>query len=181
MTVFTMLRSLWVVKVNKQIRISEGFEYNGAEFSPCRKYRYSLWRFWQKDCRYAAFVCLNPSTADETENDPTVRRCINYAHDWGYGGMIMLNIFAFRATEPKDMKLAEDPVGPDNDFHLRTASSKAGITVCGWGNHGSYLGRDKEALLLLKDPHCLTVTAGGHPGHPLYLKKSLKPRRYIYA
>jgi len=167
--------------VTRQMKINEDFGYGGADFSPCRKYRYSLWRFWQKDCRYAAFVCLNPSTADETKNDPTVRRCINYAHDWGYGGMIILNLFAYRSTFPKILLHVGDPVGPDNDFHLRSASSKAGITIAAWGVHGALFDRDKEVFKMLTNPHCLALTKDGYPGHPLYLKKNLKPRRYIYV
>ena len=150
-----------------------------ADFSSCRKYRYTLWRQWNKEKPYALFVCLNPSTADANYDDPTVRRCIRYADSWGYGGMYMANIFAFRATNPKDMKKAFCPVGHYNDNNLYWLSQGAGITVCGWGNHGSYLGRDKEVLLLLKDPHCLGTTESGQPRHPLYLKKTLTPRRYI--
>lgn len=152
-----------------------------ADFSACRKYRYSLWRIWKESKPYALFVSLNPSTADENYDDSTVTRCIRYADSWGYGGMCKANIFAFRATKPKDMKAAEDPIGPENDRYLTLLSLDAGITVCGWGNHGSYLDRDQKALLLLKDPHCLGITSHGKPRHPLYLKKDLKPRRYIYV
>lgn len=152
-----------------------------ADFSACRKYRYSLWRTWIKSKPYALFVCLNPSTADENYDDNTVTRGIRYADSWGYGGFCMANIFAFRATDPKDMKAAEDPIGPENDRYLTILSLEAGVTVGGWGNHGSHLDRDKEVLLLLKDPHCLSITAKGKPQHPLYLKKDLKPRGYVYV
>ena len=124
----------------------ENCSISDAEFSPCRQYRYSLWRYWDEHKRYAVFVCLNPSTADETKDDPTVRRCINFAKGWDYGGMIMLNLFALRSTDPKRLKLVDDPVGPDNDFHLRSASSKAGITIAAWGIHGTLMGRNKEVI-----------------------------------
>lgn len=158
--------------------IEKGEKNCGAVFSPDRVYRYSLWRFWEKDKGYAAFICLNPSTADEFKNDPTVRRGINYAKDWGYGGLIMLDLFAYRATDPKKLYSIDDPIGPDNDFHLRSASSKAGITIVGWGTHGGYLGRDKAVIEMLNDPQCLSLTKNGFPGHPLYLRKNLKPVSY---
>ncbi len=151
---------------------------SGAEFSPDRIHRYSLWRIWNKDKPYAAFVGLNPSTADEQKNDPTVRRCINYARDWGYGGLIMLNIFAYRSTDPGNLYTAADPVGPQNDSFIRSVSSRAGITIAAWGNHGEFLNRGREVIKLLKDPHCLKVTKAGCPGHPLYLRKDLKPLPY---
>ena len=154
------------------------FNESGAEFSAGRIYRYSLWRFWEKDKGYAAFVCLNPSTADEDQDDPTVRRCINYAKDWGYGGMIMLNIFAYRSTSPKNLYFAYDPVGPDNDFHIRSACSKAGITIAAWGGHGNYLNRGKAVMEMLTDPKCLAQTQAGLPKHPLYLRKDLIPIPY---
>ena len=151
------------------------FVESGAEFSSCRTYRYSLWRFWEKETRYVAFVGLNPSTADEHKDDPTVRRCINYAKDWGYGGLIMLNLFAHRSTDPKKLYSVNHPVGPENDFHLRSASSKAGITIAAWGNHGDYVNRANTVIKILTKPHYLKLTNAGCPGHPLYLKKDLKP------
>ncbi|MBW2342530.1 MAG: DUF1643 domain-containing protein [Deltaproteobacteria bacterium] len=155
------------------------FIESGAEFSPDRVYRYSLWRFWSKDSAYAAFVGLNPSTADEHKDDPTIRRCIRYAKDWGYSGVIMLNLFAYRSTDPKRLYTVDDPIGPDNDFHIRSASSKAQVTVAAWGNHGDYLDRAATVIHLLKAPQCLGVTKAGSPRHPLYLKKDLKPVPYI--
>ncbi len=148
---------------------------SGAEFSPDRIHRYSLWRIWNEEKEYAAFVGLNPSTADEYKNDPTVRRCINYAKDWGYGGFYMLNIFGFRSTDPKNLYKADDPVGPDNDHHIQKISSGAGITIAAWGNHGAFLDRGRETVKLLTEPHCLKLTKAGCPGHPLYLRKDLKP------
>ena len=88
-------------------------------FSECRRYRYALTRIWDETGPYAMFICLNPSTADEIQDDPTVRRCINFAKSWGFAGVCMTNIFAYRATQPADMMAAADPVAPENDMWLK--------------------------------------------------------------
>jgi len=144
-----------------------------ARFSKDRKHRYALWRTWNEDKPTVLFIGLNPSTADETEDDPTIRRCINYAKDWGYGGMVMANLFAFRATDPKNMKASEDPVGKYNDTMIRTLASESKMVVACWGGHGAYLGRGHEVRLLIseKDVKCFGVTKNKSPKHPLYLKK----------
>lgn len=149
----------------------------GATFSPCRLYRYSLHRQWYNGKPYCCFICLNPSTADENHDDPTVRRCINYTKIWGYGGIIMLNLFAFRATDPKEMKAQEDPIGPDNDRNIRNFCRQAGLIVAAWGNDGVYKNRGKQVIKLLKnDKLCyLRLTNSGEPAHPLYLPKNLEP------
>lgn len=144
-------------------------------FSPCRTYRYALWREWIGGDGYAMFVGLNPSSADENLDDPTIRRCVAFAKMWGYSGLCMTNLFAFRATDPKDMKAAADPVGPDNDEHLRTLAVEAGVIVAAWGANGTHRGRDAEARKMLPVLHCLALTKAGHPGHPLYLLKTLTP------
>lgn len=118
----------------------------GAVFSPCRKYRYTLWRIWNKDLPSCLFVGLNPSTADETENDHTIRRCIGFTRDWGYGGLYMANLFAFRATDPAEMKASPDPIDPENDTWLKKLSKHTEITICAWGVHGAFMDRDKEVL-----------------------------------
>ena len=154
----------------------------GAEFSPCRLWRYTLWRIWDAERPYCAFIGLNPSTATETENDPTVSRCINYARDWGYGGMYMLNLFAWRATDPDDMKAADEPVGAENDVAILKVAKGAGLVICAWGNHGAYRDRSKHVRSILHDAgiavHCLKTTGSGEPGHPLYLKANCKPVPY---
>ena len=144
-------------------------------FSPCRAYRYTLWREWIGGEGYAMFVGLNPSTADETQDDPTIRRCIAFAKAWGYAGLCMTNLFAFRATAPKVMKAAADPVGPENDRYLLALASRAGVVVAAWGANGTHLGRSSEVLKLLPKLQCLSLTKDGHPGHPLYLRKTLTP------
>lgn len=121
------------------------------------------------------FVGLNPSTADETQDDPTIRRCIAFAKDWGYAGLCMTNLFAFRATDPKDMKAAAEPTGSENDMHLKALAEGAGVIVAAWGANGTYKGRDAEVRRLLPALHYLALTKDGHPGHPLYLRKTLTP------
>lgn len=121
------------------------------------------------------FVGLNPSTADETQDDPTIRRCIAFAKSWGYAGLCMTNLFAFRATDPKDMMVAADPVGPENDGYLLALAGDTGVIVAAWGANGTHLGRDADVCKLLPVLHCLALTKDGHPGHPLYLRKTLTP------
>jgi len=147
-----------------------------AAFSPCRSYRYSLWRRWgPPDQGYAMFVGLNPSTADEVDDDPTVRRCIQFAKDWGYGALCMTNIFAFRATDPAVMKAHPEPIGPETDAALVELAKNARVVVAAWGNNGVHRARDRQVVALLPNLSCLKVTKAGQPWHPLYLSKALKP------
>lgn len=153
-----------------------------ATFSPCRRYRYELTRSWEPVRGIAAFVCLNPSTADETVDDPTIRRCIAYAKDWGFGAMCMVNLFAFRATFPAQLRSPADPIGPENDEYLAAIAVRSSIVVAGWGTNGSFMNRADQVRALLGDKlHCLRLTREGHPGHPLYLPKSLKPVEFTRA
>lgn len=150
-----------------------------TQFSGCRLYRYSLWRSWGEDgAPFAAFIGLNPSTADETLDDPTIRRCVDYSKRWGFGALCMLNLFAYRATDPNVMKAAPEPVGASNDLYISTVARQAGVVVAAWGVHGVHRGRADYVIRLpmLKGKlSCLSRTKDGHPGHPLYLKKSLQP------
>jgi hypothetical protein len=148
---------------------------NTAKLSGCRKYRFALWRTWDDSKPYVMFVGLNPSTADEKTDDPTLTRCINYAKLWGFGGVCMANIFAYRATEPNNMKAAMDPVGAENNDWLKKLSSDAGMVVAAWGNDGSYLGRSGQVKKLLPNLHCLKLNKSGEPAHPLYQKADIKP------
>lgn len=127
---------------------------------------------------YAMFIGLNPSTADEVNNDPTVTRCINFSKAWGYGAFCMTNIFAYRATDPKVMKAQPEPVGPDNDKWLVEIAREAGIVIAAWGVHGEHLNRGKEVVDLLDEIHCLGRTKKGYPKHPLYLAKTSIPEIY---
>ena len=157
-------------------------------FSPCRSYRY-VWQYhWltyyrefvlMEKPRYAMFIGLNPSTADETKPDPTVRRCIRFAKDWGYDGLIMTNLFAWRATLPRDMKAEDEPVGGENDEWLLRLAQQAGVVVAAWGTHGTHLRRDGNVRALLAGKlHYLRLTKDGLPSHPLYLPANLTPIRW---
>ena len=147
-----------------------------AELSACRTYRYSLWRTWDGSLPYALFIGLNPSTADETTDDNTSRRCIRFASDWGYGGLCMANLFAFRATKPKDMKAAADPIGPENDRWLKQLAGNAGIVIAAWGNSGAFLGRSLVVRQTIPNLHCLALNKSGEPVHPLYQPVTAKPQ-----
>ena len=113
-----------------------------AELSPCRTYRYTLTRRWGAGS-YAMFIGLNPSTADETQDDPTIRRCIAFAKAWGHDALVMTNLFAFRATDPADMKRDPEPVGTYNDWMLLTNAHLAGVVVAAWGTNGTFMGRNR--------------------------------------
>lgn len=149
-----------------------------ANISDCRQYRYKLTREWDSDLPAVCFIGLNPSTADADIDDPTIRRCVNYAKSWGYGKLIMVNLFAFRATEPKDMMNAADPVGSANDGYVDAAVAEADITVAAWGKHGSFMDRAKGTLRR-HGPRYLKLNKDGSPAHPLYLKKDLRPQVWL--
>lgn len=146
-----------------------------AKLSDCRNYRFALWRTWDDSKPFAMIVGLNPSTADEVKDDPTLTRCINFAKSWGYGGVCMTNLFAYRATDPKDMKAQNDPIGAENDIWLNKLANDAGIVVAAWGNDGSYLGRSNMVVEMLPNLHYLKMNKSGEPAHPLYLKADLIP------
>jgi len=144
-----------------------------AHISECRNYRYSLSRIWNDSKPTILFIGLNPSIADDREDDPTLKKCINYAKSWGFGGLKMANLFAYRATLPSDLKLAKDPIGIENDGILKKMIESVEIVVVAWGNDGSFLDRDKEVLKLVKNPMCLNINKSGKPSHPLYQKSNI--------
>lgn len=146
-----------------------------ADFSPCRTWRYSLSRIWADQFPIAMFLGLNPSTADEFQDDPTVRRCMRFAESWGYGGIILGNLFAYQATDPRQLKSAIDPVVPDNECWLTGLAEKATMVIAAWGASGGLMGRDKVVTSLLEEIHCLGLTTDGRPRHPLYLRSDTKP------
>lgn len=152
-----------------------------AIFSPDRKYRYALWREWIGGTGCVMFIGLNPSTADEVQDDPTVRRCINYAKAWGYRKLCMTNLFAWRATDPHDMKSVADPIGPANNSVLWHSADYASVIVAAWGTHGAYMGRGAAVRAMLPGLKCLRITKGGFPAHPLYLPKTLTPQPWTGA
>jgi hypothetical protein len=160
-----------------------------AIFSNDRKYRYLLWRQWDNCKPSITFIGLNPSTADETENDPTIRRLISFAKGWGFGRMYMLNIFAYRATDPKNLKEAPNPTGelilgnPNrqiNDDYIFEYVDQLAVekVVACWGNHGEFLNRGQEVRAVVNSSpnvrrvggaHVFKITKQGQPSHPLYL------------
>jgi hypothetical protein len=148
-----------------------------AVMSDCNLYRYALMRSWDSSKPCIAFIGLNPSTADASLNDPTIRKCIRYAMAWGFGSLVMLNAFAFRATDPTDMRRARDPIGPLNDLYLDTFLADVTMIVACWGDYGfdrgAELARRYAGMLF-----ALRVNFSGHPAHPLYLRADLQPQPY---
>lgn len=137
-------------------------------------YRYELSRTWSDTDPLVDWIMLNPSTADASLDDPTIRRCIGFSRSWGFGGLTVRNLFALRSTNPSALRRHGDPVGPRNDEHLRQgAANNDSLTVCAWGAHGRLHGRDEAVLALLARhgarPHHLGLTKFGAPRHPLYL------------
>jgi hypothetical protein len=154
----------------------------GAVFSRDRRRRYLLWRCWDRSKPVANFIMLNPSTADEFKLDPSCTRARNYAERWGFGGIFITNLFAFRSTQPERLKTAADPAGRGNDAAILKAAKRSALVVCAWGNHGRFRDRSRvvlEKLLEEKIPLCaLRVGAQGEPAHPLYLPGTLRPKRW---
>lgn len=152
-----------------------------ATFSECRTWRYSLTRFWHAGERPLVVIGLNPSTADETQDDPTIRRCIGYAKRWGFGSLVMLNLFALRSTDPKKLRQADDPVGPGNDRTLRAECWNERV-LCAWGTHGAYQQRGDVVRRMLFGTCALGHlghTKNGHPRHPLYLRATEEWRPWV--
>lgn len=145
-------------------------------------YRYFLLREWNSTDPRVAFIMLNPSTADAVQDDPTIRRCIGLARRWGYGSIEVVNLFALRATNPKELKLASDPVGPLNNGCIITALLRSSLRIAAWGVHGNYQKRDKEVLEIARDLgitlDCLGLTRDNFPRHPLYVSNSVWPAPY---
>lgn len=160
----------------KLLPIQDDINETDAKFSGDGKYRYYLTRIWNQWGKVVVFVGLNPSTADKHNDDPTVRRCITYARRWGFGGIIMLNAFAYRATDPREMKQAPQPVGSENDHWLKLFAGTGAPVVAAWGAHAAHGHRHLALRELLPETWCLDVTKHGHPKHPLYLRGDLLPR-----
>lgn len=154
------------------------YESKTAIFSSDRKYRYVLWRGWDRKKSYVMFIGLNPSYADEIKDDPTIRRCVGFARDWGYGGLCMTNLFAVRATNPQEMMLHPEPVGADTDYWLLKYSWKAEVVIAAWGIIGGYQQRDEVMYEMIEGMKCLGLTKAGYPRHPLYMPKDTKLRPF---
>jgi hypothetical protein len=146
-------------------------------------YRYMLRRTWCPHGPHVNFVMLNPSTADASEDDNTIKRCMRFARDWGYGGIVVTNLFALRSTDPSALKTHPAPIGPENDAYLRSWARSCGLIVCAWGNDGAIMGRAVKVLDIFRremiEVTALKVTQEGHPCHPLRLPASLTPKPYL--
>lgn len=154
---------------------------SNAIISDCQKFRYSLSRIWENSKPKVLFIMLNPSTADALTDDATIRRCRGYAESWGYGGFFVGNLFPFRSPEPTDLLKCENPLGNNNEDHLRTMANLCDLVVCAWGNSpvvNKIQKRFPDLKVILKDLHYLELSKDGTPKHPLYLQKSLQPIKY---
>lgn len=149
-------------------------ENKGAIISDCEMYRYQLWRTWNDDLPKVMFIMLNPSIADASIDDPTIRRCISFAKSWGFGGLFVGNLYAYRATNPKELKTVIEPIGKFNCAHIVSMASRSEMIVCAWGNNE----KPHDYILCLKNLHYLELSIHGIPKHPLYLKSNLKPKKY---
>lgn len=146
-----------------------------ARFSRCGRYRYSLDRRWAEGNGRALFIGLNPSTADHRQDDPTIRRCVGFAKSWGYEAMEIVNLFAFRATYPEDLKNADEPIGAANARWIAKAIKASDIAIACWGNDGGFMDQASRLRKRYPNLNCLKMNLSDHPAHPLYLKANLKP------
>lgn len=145
----------------------------GAILDKTKKYRYELWRKWDLDKPGITFIMLNPSTADHTDDDNTIKKCIKFSKRWGYGQLTVVNLFAYRATNPEELKDVIDPIGPENNQYLLKIINEPQDIVAAWGVEGKLKGRNFEVVDMLRSKelvYCLGTTKGGHPMHPLYLR-----------
>lgn len=156
---------------------------NGAIIDESEYYRYSLWRTWDDNLPRVTFIMLNPSTADSRSDDPTLRRCINFAIKWGFGSLEVVNLFGYRSTNPKLLSNVEDPIGKKNNEYILRALYRSEKAILAWGTKGNLLNRDKDVLNLIKDNniplYALEITKNGYPKHPLYVKSDIEPQRYL--
>ena len=150
-----------------------------AYISKDEQFRYWLSRIWDDTSPTITFICLNPSTADSKTDDPTITKCIKYAKCLGKGGLLMVNLFAYRDTNQSRIWSVEDPIGPENDTWLNKKASKSSMVIASWGNEGWRFNRSAAVCRLLQSLQCLKVNKSGEPSHPLYLSPDLKPRPYI--
>lgn len=152
-----------------------------AILSPCGVYRYVLERWWGTNPDALVLLGLNPSKADAEIDDPTIRRCVDFADQLGFGGLVMINAYAFRATYPRDMKAAPDPIGPENDQYLTRHLAAVPWAVCAWTDHVLPVRRDEILRLFAEvgcEPRVFGLTKSGAPRHPLYLPREARPVRW---
>ena len=158
--------------------------HKSANLNKTRKYRYVLSRQWGDSAdNFVNFVLLNPSTADENSDDQTIRRCINLTRSWGYDGIYVTNLFAFRTRHPSILFHAVAPVGKENDKYLIRFAKEAKIVIIAWGNNGNFLHRDEDVIKLLSPIKQLyqlgKSTIHGQPRHPLMIRRATKPEKYF--
>ena len=161
-------------KLNDTRTETKGNHVSGAIFSKCGLYRYALWRRWDENKPMLVTIGLNPSTADEKVDDNTMKKLRKLAERNGFGAFIMMNLFAYRATDPKEMIRVDEPVGPHNMFYMGSACGHANTILCAWGRDGVHKGQDEVVMQLLDKVAsrtkicCLGVNNNGTPKHPLY-------------
>jgi hypothetical protein len=163
------------------VRMSES---GGAVFDKSERYRYLLWRDLPSGDGTMVLVMLNPNRADESRNDPTIRRCIGFATSWGFGRIEVVNLFAFKAEKPHMLTISKQPVGSYNDAIICQRVRHASLLIVAWGNHGRLHERDSAVLGLLKEygpAFCLGTTKLGMPRHPLYIRSDVKPLKFDYC
>ena len=151
-----------------------------ADIDETGAYRYRLSRIRSPDKPMVMFIMLNPSTADANEDDPTIRRCIDFTKRWGYGGLWVGNLFALRSPHPQDLLMEDDPVGPQNDAALNSMADHSALVVAAWGAFAAKFPFREAQVREMFGPRlfCLARTKGGHQRHPLYLKGDLTPIAY---
>ena len=150
-----------------------GVVFKNAAISECGYYRYALWRIWDTGKSKIMFIGLNPSTADAYQDDPTLRRCIGFAKSWGYGRLVLGNLFALRATDPKRLAIYQPcPIGPRNNYWLRHLANSCTI-VAAWGSNKFAEKRSVEVIKMFPNLMCLDTNKSGAPKHPLYAKADL--------
>jgi len=161
---------------NKTKKMKYGGMKKDAKLSDDKLYRYQLSRIWDEDKPKVLFIMLNPSTADADVDDPTIRRVINFAKSWNYGGVFVVNLYAFRSTDPKGLKTTSDPIGPENRKHIQELVGSVDRVIYAWGN------KEKEPQWLrelITTPYCIALSTKGIPKHPLYLKGDSQPILYL--
>lgn len=156
-----------------------------ANISPCGKYRYSLSRTWDESKAKVLFIGLNPSKADATKDDPTIWKLIKYCQSWGYGGFTIVNLFAYRSTNPDALLNKPLPLvlGPDNKTHLSVHIAEATLVVVMWGNNAyrispNYTEEWVNKLRKMEKAKCFKINRDGSPAHPLYLPGKIKPIKF---
>lgn len=157
--------------------------FSVAQYSDCESYRYALTRTWDETGRKALFIMLNPSTATEVQNDPTVERCERRSRTLGFGAFCVTNIFAWRDTDPRKMRAASEPIGTENDATILGFCPWADQIIAAWGTHGAHLNRGPAMLQILRGVgqplYHLGLTKEGHPKHPLYIAYSQQPEKWV--